>query len=35
VGFEITIPLFERGKTVDALDRVIIVIGLSDLHIET
>jgi hypothetical protein len=27
VGFESTIPVFERAKTVHALDRAAIVIG--------
>jgi hypothetical protein len=27
-GFELTIPAFERAKTVHALDRVAIVMGL-------
>jgi hypothetical protein len=27
MGFELTIPVFERAKTVHALDRVAIVIG--------
>jgi hypothetical protein len=27
VGFEPTIPLFERAKTVHALDRAVIVVG--------
>jgi hypothetical protein len=27
VGFELTIPAFERAKTVHALDRAAIVIG--------
>jgi hypothetical protein len=27
VGFEPTIPVFERAKTVDALDRATTVIG--------
>jgi hypothetical protein len=29
VGFETTTPVFERAKTVHALDRVAIVIGLK------
>jgi hypothetical protein len=29
VGFEPTIPAFERAKTVHALDRAVIVIGAS------
>jgi hypothetical protein len=28
VGFEPTIPVFERAKTVHALDRAVTVIGL-------
>jgi hypothetical protein len=31
VGFEPTIPVFERAKTVHALDRVVIVIGFTFL----
>jgi hypothetical protein len=27
VGFESTVPVFERAKTVDALDRAATVIG--------
>jgi hypothetical protein len=33
VGFETTIPVFERPKTVRALDSVAIVTGI-DLHYE-
>jgi hypothetical protein len=29
IGFELTIPVFERAKTVHALDRAATVIGLS------
>jgi hypothetical protein len=29
VGFEPAIPVFERAKTVPALDRAAIVIGLA------
>jgi hypothetical protein len=29
VGFEPTVPVFERGKTVHALDRAATVIGLT------
>jgi hypothetical protein len=32
VGFEPTIPAFERAKTVYALDRVATVIGPSNKH---
>jgi hypothetical protein len=32
VGFEPTIPVFERAKTVHALDRAATVIGITDLH---
>jgi hypothetical protein len=31
VGFESTIPVFERAKTVHALDRAATVIGLRNL----
>jgi hypothetical protein len=31
VGFEPTIPAFERAKTVLALDRAATVIGISNL----
>jgi hypothetical protein len=31
VGFEHTIPVFERAKTVHALDRAAIVIGWDSL----
>jgi hypothetical protein len=31
VGFENTIPVFERAKTVHALDRAAIVIGHCDV----
>jgi hypothetical protein len=34
MGFEPTIPVLERAKTVHALDREATVIGLCDLHIE-
>jgi hypothetical protein len=30
VGFELTIPVFERAKTVDGLDRAATVIGLKN-----
>jgi hypothetical protein len=30
VGIEITIPVFQRAKTVHALDRVATVIGVED-----
>jgi hypothetical protein len=30
VGFEITIPAFERTETVHALDRAVTVIGVTD-----
>jgi hypothetical protein len=29
VGFELTIPVFERAKTVHALDRAATVIGVA------
>jgi hypothetical protein len=32
VGFEPTIPLFERAKTVHALDRTVIVIGIKNTY---
>jgi hypothetical protein len=32
VGFEPMIPLFERAKTVHALDRAVTVVGIGDLH---
>jgi hypothetical protein len=32
VGFEPTIPVFERVKTVHALDRAATVIGTSELY---
>jgi hypothetical protein len=32
VGFELTIPLFERAKTVHALDRAATVIGSLNNH---
>jgi hypothetical protein len=31
VGFEPTIPVFMRVKTVHALDRAVTVIGLSNI----
>jgi hypothetical protein len=31
VGFESTIPVFERAKTVHALDREATVIGFRDI----
>jgi hypothetical protein len=31
VGFETTIPVFQRAKTVDALDRAATVIGIKIL----
>jgi hypothetical protein len=33
VGFEPTIPVFERPKTVHALDRAVTVIGTCSLRI--
>jgi hypothetical protein len=33
VGFEPTIPVFERAKTVHALDRADTVIGKTDIYI--
>jgi hypothetical protein len=33
VGFEPTIPVFERAKTVHALDRATTVIGIMDLNV--
>jgi hypothetical protein len=33
VGFELTIPVFERAKTVDALDRATTVIGITLLYL--
>jgi hypothetical protein len=30
VGFEPTIPVFERAKIVNALDRVTVIGGVSD-----
>jgi hypothetical protein len=35
VGFESTIPVFERAKTVHATDRVASVIGIYALYIVT
>jgi hypothetical protein len=32
VGYEPTIPVFEREKTVHALDRAAIVIGIGNLY---
>jgi hypothetical protein len=32
MGFEPTIPVFERAKTVHALDRTAIVIGTPSLE---
>jgi hypothetical protein len=34
VGFETTIPVFERAKTVHALDSVAAVIGIKILYIK-
>jgi hypothetical protein len=34
VGFEPTIPVFERAKTVHALDRVATVIGFDAMYSE-
>jgi hypothetical protein len=34
VGFEPTIPVFERAKTVHALDRAATVIGCSKVRDE-
>jgi hypothetical protein len=31
VGFELTIPVFERAKTFHALDRAAIVIGYAEV----
>jgi hypothetical protein len=33
LGFEPTIPVFERAKTVHALDRAVTVIGGVDVQI--
>jgi hypothetical protein len=33
VGFESTIPAFERAKTIHALDRAATVIGNEDLRL--
>jgi hypothetical protein len=35
VGFEPTIPAFERAKTVHALDRATTVIGLPSVYVIT
>jgi hypothetical protein len=35
VGFETTIPAFERAKTVHVLDRTATVIGIDTEHIYT
>jgi hypothetical protein len=35
VGFEPTIPVFERAKTVHALDRAATVIGYASPYTET
>jgi hypothetical protein len=35
VGFEPTIPVFERAKTIHALDRVAIVIGSYEYIIQS
>jgi hypothetical protein len=35
VGFEITTPVFERAKTVHALDRAATVIAIDLLFIQT
>jgi hypothetical protein len=35
VGFELTIPAFERAKTVHAVDRAATVIGMYALYIST
>jgi hypothetical protein len=32
VGFEATIPVFEQGKTVHALERAATVIGYTTLY---
>jgi hypothetical protein len=32
VGFELTIPVFERAKTVHTLNRAATVIGESTVH---
>jgi hypothetical protein len=34
VGFEPTIPAFERAKTVHALDRAATVIGIASSSVE-
>jgi hypothetical protein len=33
VGFEPTIPVFERAKTVQSLDRAAIVVGVTGLYV--
>jgi hypothetical protein len=33
VGFEPTIPVFERAKTVQAFDRAATVIGSSEVYV--
>jgi hypothetical protein len=32
VGFELTIPVFERSKTVHALDRAATLIGMEEIQ---